>query len=77
MGLFLLDRGNNETILNTARQQGDIVGLIGGLHGFDNYKLLEGLDIVCASHCTEHKKELRRLFPKICVDGGVGKILEI
>ena len=66
-----------QTILDTARQQGDIVGLIGGLHGFDNFTLLEGLYLVCASHCTKHKKEIRRLFPKICVESGVGKILEI
>ena len=66
-----------QTILDTARQQGDIAGLIGGLHGFDNFMLLEGLDIVCASHCTKHKKKMQQLFPKICVEGGVGKILEI
>ena len=66
-----------ETILDAARQQGDIVGLIGGLHGFDNYKLLEGLDLVCGSHCTKHKKEIRKLFPEICVEGGIGMIFEI
>jgi len=66
-----------QTILDAARQHGDIIGLIGGLHGFDNFTLLEGLDLVCASHCTKHKNEIRRLFPKICVESGVGKILEI
>jgi len=66
-----------QTILDTARQHGNIVGLIGGLHGFDNFMLLDGLDLVCASHCIKHKTEIRRLFPKICIEGGVGKILEI
>jgi len=64
-------------ILDAARQQGDIVGLIGGLHSFDSFTLLEDLDFVCACHCTKHKKEIQQLYPKISVDGGVGKILEI
>ena len=66
-----------KTIFDTASQYGNIVGLIGGLHGFDNFTLLEGLDLVCASHCTKHKKEIHKLFPKICTESGVGRILEI
>ena len=66
-----------EKIIDAAKQYGNIVGLIGGLHGFNNFVLLEGLDIVCATHCTKHKKEIHELFPGISVDGGVGKIIEI
>ena len=66
-----------EKIIDVAKQYGNIVGLIGGLHGFNNFVLLEGLDIVCATHCTKHKKEINELFPGISVDGGVGKIIEI
>ena len=66
-----------QTILDAAQKSGDVVGLIGGLHGFDNLSLLEGLDLVCASHCTKHKKKIHRLFPKIYVESGVGRILEI
>jgi len=51
--------------------------LLAALIRFDNFMLLDGLDLVCACHCTKHKKEIRRLFPKICVEGGVGQILEI
>jgi len=66
-----------QTIFDAAQQHGDIIGLIGGLHGFDNFTLLEGLDLVCASHCTKHKKKIHKLYPKIYTKGGVGKILEI
>ena len=66
-----------KTIFDAASQYGNIVGLIGGLHGFDNFTLLEGLDLVCASHCTKYKKEILQLFPKICIESGVGRILEI
>ena len=66
-----------EKILNTAKQYGDIVGLIGGLHSFNNFSVLEDLDLVCATHCTKHKREISKLFPKTSVEGGVGKIIEI
>jgi 7,8-dihydropterin-6-yl-methyl-4-(beta-D-ribofuranosyl)aminobenzene 5'-phosphate synthase len=66
-----------EKIIDAAKQFGNIVGLVGGLHGFNNFVLLEGLDIVCATHCTKHKKEIHELFPGISIDGGVGKIIEI
>ena len=66
-----------KTILDAASQYGDIVGLIGGMHGFDSFTLLEDLDLVCACHCTKHKKEIQQLYPEISVDGGVGKILKI
>jgi len=65
------------TILDTSQKHGKIIGLIGGLHSFNNFKLLEGLDLVCASHCTKYKKEIQKLFPKIYVEGGVGRIIEI
>ena len=66
-----------KTIFDAASQYGNIIGLIGGLHSFDNFTLLEGLDLICASHCTKHKKEIKKLFPKICTESGVGRILEI
>ena len=66
-----------EKIIDAAKQYGNIVGLVGGLHGFNNFVLLEGLDIVCATHCTKHKKVINKLFPTISVEGGVGKIIEI
>lgn len=66
-----------EKIIDAARRYGNIVGLIGGLHGFNNFVLLEGLNLVCASHCTQHKKEIYELFPETSIEGGVGRIIEI
>ncbi|MCK4332493.1 MAG: MBL fold metallo-hydrolase [Thermoplasmatales archaeon] len=66
-----------EKILDAARRYGNIVGLIGGLHGFNNFVLLEGLGLVCASHCTQHKKRINELFPNISIEGGVGRIIRI
>jgi len=66
-----------EEILNIARQYGDIVGLIGGLHGFNNFSILEDLDFICPCHCTRHKRMIKELFPRTYIEGGVGKIIEI
>jgi len=63
--------------LGASRQFGNIVGLIGGLHGFDDFSILENLEVVCPAHCTKHKKKIYELFPKTSVECGVGKIIEI
>jgi len=66
-----------ERILNAAKQYGKIVGIIGGLHGFNDFPILKDLDIICPCHCTKYKKEIKELYPKTYVDGGVGKVIEI
>lgn len=65
------------TILNAASQWGDVTALIGGLHGFTNYELLKDLDLVCATHCTQHKSEIKSRYPDKYVEGGAGKIIEL
>jgi 7,8-dihydropterin-6-yl-methyl-4-(beta-D-ribofuranosyl)aminobenzene 5'-phosphate synthase len=64
-------------ILDAARQFGKIHGIIGGLHGFSKLELFEGLELICPTHCTQHKAELKRLYPQKCIEGGAGRIIEI
>ncbi len=64
-------------ILGASRKYGNVVGLIGGLHDFNNFHILGALEIVCATHCTKHKKEIQRSYPEISVEGGVGRVIEI
>lgn len=59
-------------ILSAAEEVGELYGIIGGLHGFDDYEVLEGLDLIIATHCTKHKKEIAELFPKEYVEGRAG-----
>ena len=66
-----------EEILDAAKQYGDIVGLVGGLHGFNNFSLLEELDFICPCHCTQHKREIKELYPQTYAEGGVGRIIKI
>lgn len=66
-----------EQILNAASRFGEPNALIGGLHGFNNYEVIENLDLICPTHCTQHESEIRSRFPKKYTEGGVGKIIEL
>jgi 7,8-dihydropterin-6-yl-methyl-4-(beta-D-ribofuranosyl)aminobenzene 5'-phosphate synthase len=64
-------------ILDAAGQFGRIYGIIGGLHGFSQFELFKDLQLICPTHCTRHKVELKRLYPQKYVEGGAGRIIEI
>jgi 7,8-dihydropterin-6-yl-methyl-4-(beta-D-ribofuranosyl)aminobenzene 5'-phosphate synthase len=66
-----------EEILNVAKQYGDIIGLVGGFHGFNNFSILEKFDFICPCHCTQHKREIKELYPQSYTECGVGKVIEI
>jgi 7,8-dihydropterin-6-yl-methyl-4-(beta-D-ribofuranosyl)aminobenzene 5'-phosphate synthase len=65
-----------DAILSAASQIGTVKALVGGLHGFNDFKLLEPLETICATHCTQHKKEIEKLFPASSIVGGAGRIIE-
>lgn len=65
-----------DRILQAAAAFGPVCGIIGGLHG-TRPELLSGLEIICATHCTQHQPEIRSLFPDSCVQGGAGRVIEI
>jgi 7,8-dihydropterin-6-yl-methyl-4-(beta-D-ribofuranosyl)aminobenzene 5'-phosphate synthase len=50
-------------ILNVAGQQGKVLGLIGGFHGFSEFDVLEPLSCICPCHCTVHKKKICSMYP--------------
>ena len=66
-----------ELILETAKQFGEPYALIGGLHGFKKFDLLEPLTFVCPTHCTRHIKEIKKRYPEKYIEGGAGKVIEI
>jgi 7,8-dihydropterin-6-yl-methyl-4-(beta-D-ribofuranosyl)aminobenzene 5'-phosphate synthase len=66
-----------EAVLKAASRFGPATGLIGGLHGFDDFILLESLDRVCPTHCTRFKKEIKRAFPGKTIEGGAGRVIEV
>lgn len=64
-------------ILKAASQFGNIHAIVGGLHGFNEYDLFKDLELICPTHCTQHKTEIKALYPKKYTDGGAGKIIEL
>ena len=62
-------------ILDAASQFGEVYAIIGGLHGFREYDLFKDLELICPTHCTQHKAEIKSLYSENYVDGGVGKII--
>lgn len=66
-----------EKILNIAKQNYNVIGLIGGFHGFNNFNVVKDLDFICPCHCTVHKKNLKEIFPNKISKCGVGKIVNL
>jgi len=62
-------------ILKAASQFGDLYAIIGGLHGFSEFDLFKDLQLICPTHCTQHKAEIKALYPEKYSDGGAGKII--
>lgn len=66
-----------KNILEAASTHGRIHALIGGLHGFSEFDLLKGIDIICATHCTQFKAKIKSLYPDRYIEGGAGRIISI
>ncbi len=64
-------------ILGAAKQFGEIYGIIGGMHGFSEFELFQDLELICPTHCTQHKTELKKIYPQKYIEGGAGRIIEI
>ena len=64
-------------ILNAVSLFGKPYALIGGLHGFRKFDLIESLELICPTHCTQFKSEIQSLYPQKIVNGGAGKVIEI
>jgi 7,8-dihydropterin-6-yl-methyl-4-(beta-D-ribofuranosyl)aminobenzene 5'-phosphate synthase len=64
-------------ILQAAAQFGRVTALIGGLHGFRDFDLLQDLSLVCPCHCTQYITEIQQRYPKTFVPGGAGRIVEV
>jgi 7,8-dihydropterin-6-yl-methyl-4-(beta-D-ribofuranosyl)aminobenzene 5'-phosphate synthase len=66
-----------ENILQSAKQFGNVTGIIGGFHGFNNFSALDKLNLICPCHCTAHKKEIKKIYPDKSCDCGVGRIIDL
>ena len=62
-------------ILAAASQFGKVYAVVGGLHGFSEYDLFKELKLICPTHCTQHKQEIKSLYPDQYVEGGAGQVI--
>lgn len=58
-------------IIDVASQFGRVYAVIGGMHG-TRPELLEGVDLICPTHCTQHKSEMKSLYSQKYIEGGAG-----
>jgi 7,8-dihydropterin-6-yl-methyl-4-(beta-D-ribofuranosyl)aminobenzene 5'-phosphate synthase len=66
-----------EMILATAAKFGKLYGIVGGLHGFRDFSVLNGLSVICPCHCTVRKQEIRDLFKDETLQCGAGAVIEL
>jgi len=65
-----------EHIIGAASEFGKVYGIIGGLHG-NRPESLKNFDLICSTHCTQYKQEIKLLYPERYIEGGVGKVIDI
>ena len=63
-----------DTILDVAASYGKVRALIGGFHGFADFQRLNDIDVISATHCTQHIGSIRELYPQQFKRGGVGTV---
>ncbi len=66
-----------KVIMDSASQFGEIYGIIGGFHGFDDYPLLKGVAFLSPCHCTQHLKEIVSRFPEAYHKNGAGRVFTV
>jgi len=66
-----------EAILQAAAPFGRVTALVGGLHGFRDFDLLQDMSLVCPCHCTQYIVDIKERYPKTYVPGGAGRIMEV
>jgi 7,8-dihydropterin-6-yl-methyl-4-(beta-D-ribofuranosyl)aminobenzene 5'-phosphate synthase len=64
-------------ILSAASAIGNVHALVGGLHGFSEFELIENLGLICPAHCTQYARQIQILYPQKFIQPGAGKIIEI
>ena len=65
------------TIITAASRLGKVTALIGGLHSFDTFSLIDALDVICPAHCTQHIDGIKQRYPHKYLPAGAGRILEL
>ena len=66
-----------DNIMKAAGKYGKIHMILGGFHGFDQFDILNDVDLVCPTHCTRYITQIFERFPEKYIQGGAGRCIEI
>jgi 7,8-dihydropterin-6-yl-methyl-4-(beta-D-ribofuranosyl)aminobenzene 5'-phosphate synthase len=66
-----------DRILQTARELGQIYGVLGGFHGFSKFAELEGIQLIAPCHCTQHTERIKQKFAAQFKQIQAGSVIEI
>ncbi|MDM8544600.1 MBL fold metallo-hydrolase [Desulfococcaceae bacterium HSG9] len=64
-------------ILRAGSRIGRVKTLIGGLHGFDKFDLIDDLENICPAHCTKHIDRIKTRYPDKYIEAGAGKVIDL
>ncbi len=64
-------------IIRAAQKHGEVIALIGGLHGFRDFDIVKNIKLICATHCTQYKEKIRELYKEKFISGGSGRKITI
>lgn len=63
-------------IIDSVSHFGDVFAIIGGLHGFQEFEIMDQIEKICPAHCTRYKNKIQELYPEKYLEGGVGEVFE-
>lgn len=64
-------------ILNQAKKKGQVIGLIGGFHGFNDFTMLKDLTNIYPCHCTVQKQQIKQHYPEKTHPCKVGTTIDL
>jgi 7,8-dihydropterin-6-yl-methyl-4-(beta-D-ribofuranosyl)aminobenzene 5'-phosphate synthase len=64
-------------IIDKAKQLGEIYAVLGGFHGFSDFKQLEGIELIGPCHCTRYIKQISEKYPRQFKQIKAGTVVEI
>jgi 7,8-dihydropterin-6-yl-methyl-4-(beta-D-ribofuranosyl)aminobenzene 5'-phosphate synthase len=64
-------------ILKAASLHGKVNTIIGGLHGFDEFDLIDNIEMICPVHCTQYIQKIKALYPEKYMEGGAGRVIQL
>jgi 7,8-dihydropterin-6-yl-methyl-4-(beta-D-ribofuranosyl)aminobenzene 5'-phosphate synthase len=63
-------------IIDAASRFGKVYGIVGGFHGFHDFKAFENLSLIYPCHCTSYKREILDSFRGKALRCGAGLVIE-